>query len=200
MELILAVLASLLVALGGLFVATISRLFSDEFKAWAPWIIERLICFAVSRLPARYRKRLSEEWRSHIAQVPGDIGKIIVAFGFIRASRTIRHRVRVARFQRAFGLFWLIMMAPLMALISISLFLEHRQSPITKSKVTGRLKFRTELGGRVSTSVRRLPGLEELPALIDVVMGRAVIYVRSRKEITRGARRDHKRWLWWFGR
>src|ERR1700730_5190606 len=100
MELILA-------AIGALLVAIMSRLLSDEFKAWGPWIIERLICFAVRRLPTRYRKRLSEEWRSNVAGVPGDIGKFIVACGFIRASRTIRY-FRAAPSQRALGLFFLI--------------------------------------------------------------------------------------------
>jgi hypothetical protein len=129
MELIFAVLASLLVALGGLLLATMSRLLSDEFKAWAPWLIEHLICFAVRRLPARYRKRLSEEWRSHIAQVPGDRGKLIVACGFIRASRTIRYSARGGPVDQCFALFGLLVLAPLLAIVGLGLFLEQSDGP-----------------------------------------------------------------------
>jgi hypothetical protein len=187
-------MALILATLAGLLAAAMSRLLSDELKAWAPWIIEHLICFAVRRLPARYRKRLSEEWRSHIAGVPGDIGKFIVACGFIRASRTIRYS-HVAPSQRALGLLVLAVLAPLIALVSFCLFLEHRRSPITKWKVTadGRrvpgFRFRTECGP-VSDFVRRIE-IEEIPGLIDVVRGRARLVVRN--DVKEAARRV---WRW----
>jgi hypothetical protein len=184
--------------IGAIFVATMSRLLSDEFKAWGPCIIEHLICFAVRRLPAKYRKRFSEEWRSHITEVPGDIAKIIVAFGFIRASRAIRYRFRMPRFQQALGLLALIFFAPLFMVISIWLLLEQRQSPITKSK--GRCRFRVKPGGVISRFILRVPAIAELPALIDVAMGRAVIHVVSRKEVPENACRTLKSWGWWIGR
>jgi hypothetical protein len=89
MELILAVL-------GGMLVAALSRLVSDELKAWRPWIVERLILIAERRLPAKHLKRLAEEWRSYVAEIPGDVGKVIAACGFIKASKTIRGRVSLA--------------------------------------------------------------------------------------------------------
>ena len=36
-----------------------------------------------------HRERLDEEWRSHINDTPGDIVKLIAAFGLLRASHTI---------------------------------------------------------------------------------------------------------------
>jgi phage terminase Nu1 subunit (DNA packaging protein) len=61
----------------GILAAAAARLLADEFKAWAPWIIERLIRRAVRELPQNLRERYEEEWQSHVDEIPGDIGKVI---------------------------------------------------------------------------------------------------------------------------
>jgi hypothetical protein len=37
-------------------------------------------------LPESQRKRFTEEWQCHVDEIPGEVGKLIVAFGFLRAS------------------------------------------------------------------------------------------------------------------
>jgi lipopolysaccharide/colanic/teichoic acid biosynthesis glycosyltransferase len=79
----------LAVLLGGVLRMVLSRQLADEFKAWTPWVVEGFVKHAVSRLPEDQRKRFGEEWRSHVNAVPGEIGKFIVAFGFLMAARKI---------------------------------------------------------------------------------------------------------------
>ncbi|MCJ2057736.1 hypothetical protein MKL09_14370 [Methylobacterium sp. J-048] len=88
----MGVIGWILAALGAIAVATLSRLCSDEFKAWRPWITNWLIDRAVSLLPEELRDRFSEEWRSHIEETPGDLGKLVAAVGFAFASRRMGNR------------------------------------------------------------------------------------------------------------
>ena len=67
----------------------VGRQLTREFTAWTPWIIERLIRRAVTKLPDPQRERFEEEWRSHIDEIPGDIGKLVAAIGFGSAARDI---------------------------------------------------------------------------------------------------------------
>jgi hypothetical protein len=73
-------------ALFGIFATAISRQLADEFKAWTPRLIKYFIQRAVRQLPESQRKRFTEEWQSHVDEIPGEVGKLIVAFGFLRAS------------------------------------------------------------------------------------------------------------------
>src|ERR1700751_4821393 len=83
MELILGVILGVL----GIIAAAVSRQLTDEFKAWTPWITRRLIRRAARRLPDEQRDRFEEEWLSHLNEIPGEVGKVIAALGFVRASR-----------------------------------------------------------------------------------------------------------------
>ncbi|MGC2220946.1 MAG: hypothetical protein WA624_00515 [Methylocella sp.] len=73
-------------ALFGIFATAVSRQLADEFKAWTPRLIKYFIQRAVRQLPESQRKRFSEEWQSHVDEIPGEVGKLIVAFGFLQAS------------------------------------------------------------------------------------------------------------------
>jgi hypothetical protein len=66
--------------------AALSRFLADEFKEWVPWLVERLIDRAVRQLPTGYQQRFAEEWRSHVGDVPGQVGRLILAFGFLAAA------------------------------------------------------------------------------------------------------------------
>ena len=77
------------VAILGVLGAAISRQMTDEFKAWVPWMIRHIIDRAVRTLPEDQRQRFAEEWRSHVNEIPGDAGKLIVALGFLVASSKI---------------------------------------------------------------------------------------------------------------
>jgi hypothetical protein len=73
-------------ALSGIFATAVARQLADEFKAWTPRLIRYFIQRAVRQLPESQRKRFTEEWQSHVDEIPGEVGKLVVAFGFLRAS------------------------------------------------------------------------------------------------------------------
>jgi hypothetical protein len=75
--------------MGHFIAALVGRLFADEFKAWMPWITERLTRAAVRKLPREQRQRYSEEWRGYLNDVPGEFAKVWVASGFFRAARKL---------------------------------------------------------------------------------------------------------------
>ena len=83
MELITAIFLFLVGKLG----TACSRLLANEFNAWIPWIIQRVIRRAIMRLPPTQRERFQEEWQSHVNEVPGEIGKLAVSLGFLTAAR-----------------------------------------------------------------------------------------------------------------
>jgi hypothetical protein len=88
MDLIVTMVIGVLTLLG----ASVAKLLADEFKAWAPSIVEKIVSFAVRRAPQHLRERLAEEWRSHVNETPGDLGKLCVALGFIWASGKLRNK------------------------------------------------------------------------------------------------------------
>ena len=71
----------------GVFGATLSRLLSDECKAWILSFTKWIIRSAIAVLPEDQRERYKEEWQSHIDEIPGDICKIVIAVGFVPASK-----------------------------------------------------------------------------------------------------------------
>jgi hypothetical protein len=78
------------IIIASIFGAAISQQLSDEFNAWAPWLIERLIKRAVRGLAVEIRARYDEEWRSHVNETPGHFGKLIVACGYLVAAGRIK--------------------------------------------------------------------------------------------------------------
>ena len=74
--------------------AALSRVLAEEFAAWAPSINRALIRAAVGRLPENLRERSQEEWQSHLYEVPGNIGKILSALGFVVAARRVASSTR----------------------------------------------------------------------------------------------------------
>lgn len=79
-------IVSILLGLLALLCAVSTKIIADEFKSWAPLLVRSLIAVAVRRLPAEERSRFSEEWQSHVNDVPGDLGKVIVATGYLLAA------------------------------------------------------------------------------------------------------------------
>lgn len=77
--------------------AALSRILAAEFSSWNPWIVRRIIRFAILRLPKAQRERYEEEWQSHVDEVPGEVGKIIVASGLVPAACRMALRYRSNR-------------------------------------------------------------------------------------------------------
>jgi hypothetical protein len=188
---------------GALLTGVLGRVLSDECKAWLPWIAERLIRRAVNSLPQNQRERYNEEWRSHVDEVPGAIGKVLVASSLLRAGWRISRIVgkpnergfgkifaaisRIEEFSSCAMLFVLIL--PSFALISLLVRLTSPGSVFRSEKrvcLTGRvfhqLRFRTEREGRdgqaVTTAVGRFIGraqLDSLPIILNVLRGDVVL-------------------------
>ena len=72
--------------IAGALTAVLSSIVAAEIRAWSPSIIRSLIKFAVGRLPENQRQRFEEEWQSHVNDVPGCVGKFLVAVGFSIAA------------------------------------------------------------------------------------------------------------------
>jgi hypothetical protein len=73
----------------GIVVAVISGLVTDDLKEWMPWFVERLLRIAVCCLPQQHKSRMDEEWRSHINEMPGHLGKLCIAIGCCLAALKI---------------------------------------------------------------------------------------------------------------
>jgi hypothetical protein len=78
---------ALVLAFGGMITALLTRFFGDEVKAWMPWFTKRLLRIAIERLPEGQGERFSEEWASHINEVPGELVKVVVALGCVSAAQ-----------------------------------------------------------------------------------------------------------------
>jgi hypothetical protein len=92
----MGIIVSLVLFVLGVFASALSRQITDDFKEWTPWLLAWLVQQAVRRLPAQYQERYSEEWASYLNEVPGQIGKFVVAAGFVWAAQKARLRASTA--------------------------------------------------------------------------------------------------------
>jgi len=79
--------------MGHFIAALLGKLCADEVKAWLPPVAERITRWAVRCLPKELRQRYSEEWHSHLNDVPGSFAKVWVAFGFLSAATQTSSRI-----------------------------------------------------------------------------------------------------------
>jgi hypothetical protein len=138
---------------GGIIREALSRQFTDEFKAWTPWIFERLLRRSVDRLPEEHRGRFEEEWRAHLNEIPGDIGKLLVVVGYLSAARRMSSifargshkslaRTSLRRLADiCLSVALLIWLAPLLLILAFLIRLDG--GPVFSSEVTVGLKSRT---------------------------------------------------------
>lgn len=85
----MALITGLGLFLVSVLTAALSRTVAQEIEAWCPSITRSLTKLAVGRLPEGQRERFDEEWQSHVSEVPGKIGKIVVALGFLFAAHNM---------------------------------------------------------------------------------------------------------------
>jgi hypothetical protein len=164
--------------------ALVSKLLADEFRAWSPWIAQHLIRYAISRLPERQRARYEEEWASHINEVPGEVGKLITAAGFLfaahRMAATDRKRTKVSDIaKRMFDViasaFLLLLLVPLLLVIALTIRLTSTSPVIVTEKRVGRegREFKMWWFGGAGRLRKLLEsyGLAYLPQLLNVFRG-----------------------------
>jgi len=78
---------ALMLAIGGILTGVLNLLVGNVFKEDMPWIIQRLLVLATKCLPEPQQERFAEEWTSHVNDVPGDIRKVLFAWGCVCAAR-----------------------------------------------------------------------------------------------------------------
>lgn len=134
----------------GICAEVLSRQLADEFKAWTPRITEWLVVRAVKRLPSSERDRYLEEWQSHINEIPGEVGKIIVGLQLLPAARKMSSSMRKqakednasdltsAALAFSFATLSIITAAPAMILIALIIKLGSRGPCLNRQERIGR--------------------------------------------------------------
>lgn len=82
----MAVIAKVAKLIGDVVTAVLGVQLATEFEAWTPWLVERLLRQAVARLPKGEQERFAEEWRAHVNEIPGQVGRVAVALAFVLAA------------------------------------------------------------------------------------------------------------------
>jgi hypothetical protein len=185
---------------GELLMIIMTRLLGEELREWIRWLTERVILRAVSKLPAE-QQRFDEEWRSHLDDVPGDVGRLITSLGFLLAARRMKPllapgpaRLTVREVtQRAYEIVVsagaIFFIAPVFLLVASTIKVESRGTVISKTQEVdqnGRtfLRYRFRLfreiptaDGKTSFLLTRTgwfllrTDLDELPSLANVLKG-----------------------------
>jgi lipopolysaccharide/colanic/teichoic acid biosynthesis glycosyltransferase len=169
----------------GLLSSVLSRLVVDDFKAWTPRLVRRLIERAVATLPPDHRHRYAEEWQSHANDVPGELGKVFLCLGFLWAARkmaaidsnTERTTLKTLRrvIELSTGAMVGVYLAPVFVVITC-IILSLRKGPIFKSKecvgLNGRtfrlIRFNTQgMFGEFLLKSR----METLPYIVNLLRG-----------------------------
>jgi hypothetical protein len=131
-------------------------------------------------LPREQRNRFEEEWSSHLNEIPGELGKVIAALGFIQASRCMA--LGVTPLKRAADMtiagILVLFCAPLFFFVPLLIKIDSPGPIFVTRHLKGSnglaipvLEFRTGKT-RIGRAVR-LTGYHRLPYLINVLRGQA---------------------------
>ncbi|MGO7205161.1 sugar transferase, partial [Rhizobium ruizarguesonis] len=148
-------LIAVIIIVCGVLGSAFSKILADEFKAWRPNIVRRVIGIAASLLSDVDRDRYHEEWSAYLEEVPGDLGKLISASGFVFAALRMSDRRLVALGAKravdiSMAVTSLVLLTPPILLAALAIKIESpgpiffAQRRIGKDgKEFGLLKFRT---------------------------------------------------------
>ena len=70
----------------GILGSIIAWIICSEIDAWGPTVADRLLNWAVRRLPQEQQERYRAEWAAVLAVFPTSLSKIVVSLGFCRAA------------------------------------------------------------------------------------------------------------------
>ncbi len=83
--------------IGEIALAIVCGALANELFAWGPSLSELLLKVAVDWMPPELRKRIREEWRAHLDDLPGGLSKLTAAAGFLLSAFKINVRIRTSR-------------------------------------------------------------------------------------------------------
>jgi hypothetical protein len=160
--------------LGAIFCAFVAKLLLSEFEAWSPHVIEWLIDRAVGRLPREHQERLSEEWRAFIHDTPGQVMKVLRAFGLTRGANAIclgtaNYTWTERAFSRLFGAQVVVLFGPLVIVLFLFAFFVHSwaqsSSPLLcRREFRGRqVAYRIRLGNDRASHFLRTARIDRMP-------------------------------------
>jgi hypothetical protein len=194
--------SAFVLALLSLLTATFAKLLADEYKAWAPTLVEAILHLAVVILPPAKRERCAEEWRGRVGDVPGDLSKTTMACGFVLAAIRIDGlAVRFSKraFDIGFALLGIVLFAPLLGVAFILVKLDSRGPALTGERRTPKngktyvlYKIRTlEVTDSSKAQVTRIGrvlrafSVDELPQLFNVLAGHMSFYRRPDEDVAK---------------
>lgn len=79
----------------------IGNLLAAELGAWAPKLAQAIVVRAANRIPSPERERLLEEWQALLADIPGDISKLVQAISLYRSVPKIVRDCDAQRWQES---------------------------------------------------------------------------------------------------
>jgi hypothetical protein len=181
----------------GLLAAAFAKILADEFKAWSPTIVSAVVITASRIMPPTERDRAAEEWAADVADIPGDLSKILYALGLVVASlrrsefaKGMQERGYNLAFSgrdRAFTVLALLALAPLMLATAIALAIVNWRA--ARSVLT-RLTYSFENGKKIeilrfdadeSTRLGRFlcrSSIDQIPAVFNVARGDLDLFQR----------------------
>ena len=182
----MAMITTVALFFAGILRSVLCGQLTRELGGWTDWLVKRILKKAVMRLPESRRERYEEEWRSHLNEVPGQIGKVWLTVGFLGAAQrmtltpgheplTIESALR-RLFDFTISSMFLVLCLPVFPLIGLAIRLERLRSVAVFEErigINGRkfkmYKFRHGEGsvGKFLYNSR----LTEIPLLFNVVRG-----------------------------
>ncbi|TBA86287.1 sugar transferase [Rhizobium ruizarguesonis] len=184
-------LIAVIIIVCGVLGSAFSKILADEFKAWRPNIVRRMIGIAASLLSDADRDRYHEEWSAYVEDVPGDLGKLFSASGFVwAAARMSDRRLMALGTKRAMDVSIaatsLLLLFPPMLATALAIKIESPGPVLFAHRRLGKggkeifvYKFRsTRLSSedqsgqvtRIGKLIRR-SNIDELPQLINILRG-----------------------------